>query len=244
VADVLRAVARRGADSLARARGQLLPPRSLLARTSSPSPSEFAAAGLVVLDCCRLGGLGPDDTMLDIGSGVGRVAIPLTRYLSPAGRYIGVDMWREGIDWCATTITPRFPNFTFRHLDLHHRQLNPTGSEPIDGTRLPFEDAIFDFAMLGAINHLTAAELLALLAEAGRVLRPGGTYVGTCFLVDEQSAALVPPAAAAVACDEPALHGALASGGLTLVELHRGSWRAGPAPLTYQDVVMARKVSS
>jgi SAM-dependent methyltransferase len=242
VGDVLRAVARRGADSVARYRGQLLPPRHLLARTSSPSRSEFTTAGLVVLDCCRLGGLRPDDRVLDIGSGVGRVAVPLTAHLTSRGVYTGVDMWREGVDWCTKTITPRFPNFTFRHLDLYHDDFNVSGTEPISAVRLPVEDGTEDFVILGAINHLLAPELQALVREAGRVLRPGGTYLGTWFVVDEDSRAVVPSAASAVACDRAVMEKTLGDGSLELRALHPGSWRAGPGSLTYQDVVIAAKV--
>lgn len=244
VADVLRGAARRGADSLARWRGELLPPRSLLARTSSPSRSEFTSAGVVVLGCCRLGGLGPDDRVLDIGSGVGRVAIPLTGYLSSMGTYTGVDMWRQGVDWCTEAITPRFPNFTFRHLDLHHDEFNPSGRTSITATSLPFDEGVFDFVILGAINHLIVAELRALVGEAGRVLRPGGTYVGTWFVFDERSRDLVPPAAVGVACDEATMRGALEAGSLDLRALHPGSWRAGDGALTSQDVVIATKVGT
>jgi SAM-dependent methyltransferase len=197
----------------------------------------------VALDCCRLGGLQPSDRILDVGSGVGRVAIPLTRYLSPAGSYVGVDMWRDGVDWCTSTITPRFPNFVFRHLDVHHDDFNPSGRVPITATRFHDEDATFDFVMLGAINHLTAAELQSLVAEAGRVLRPGGMYVGTWFVVDDHSRALLPGAASAVACSETELGGALAAGSLRLRALHPGSWRQKDGSLTYQDVVMAEKVA-
>jgi SAM-dependent methyltransferase len=243
VADVLRRVARRGADGLARWRGELVPPRALLVRTSSPSPSEFAAAGRVALDCCRLGGLRPDDRMLDIGSGVGRVAIPLTGFLSPAARYTGVDLWPEGVDWCTRTITPRFPNFVFRHLDLRHHELNPTGGGPITGARLPLDDATVDFVMLGAINHLVADELQALVGEAGRALRPGGTYVGTWFVVDRTTEALLPPAYRAVAGDDAALRGALAAGSLEISGFHPGSWRGDGGALTFQDLVVARKTA-
>jgi SAM-dependent methyltransferase len=244
MADIVRSVARRGVESLARRRGALLPPRRLLARTSSPTPAEFTAGGLVALECCRLGGLRPEDRILDIGSGVGRVAIPLTGYLGPDGAYTGVDMWRDGIDWCDKTITPRFPNFSFRHLDLRHDSLNASGSTPVEAVHLPMDNAVFDFVMLGAINHLTAPQLTALVTEAGRVLRPGGTYVGTWFIFDDRSRARLPPAAVRVACDDATMRAALAAGSLRLRSHYPGHWRGPDASSgfqTFQDVVIADK---
>jgi len=218
-----------------------VPPRRLLARTSSPLPWEFAAAGRVSLECCRLGGLRPGDRFLDIGSGVGRVAIPLTGYLASGGTYIGVDLWPEGIAWCTKTITPRFPNFTFRYLDLHHDDLNPSGHDPITDVRLPVDDGTVDFVMVVAINHLSAQELQALVREAGRVLRSGGTYVGTWFVVDDSTRAVLPSAYARVACDESVMGVTLASAHLDLRALHPGSWRGVEGTVSVQDVVIARK---
>jgi SAM-dependent methyltransferase/CelD/BcsL family acetyltransferase involved in cellulose biosynthesis len=240
-AEGLRTLARQGADVVARARGEILPPRRLLARTSSPSRWEFAAAGVTNLECCRQAGLRRDGSLLDIGSGVGRMALPLTGYLSAAGTYTGVDLWRDGVDWCTKAITPRFPGFTFRHLDLRHHDLNPSGSTPITAVRLPFDDGVFDVVTLVAINHLSADELLALVGEAGRVLRPGGTYVGTWFLVDETSEARLPAVYAAVACDEQTMDATLHRAGLRRRALHRGSWRGADGALSLQDVVIADK---
>ena len=53
------------------------------------------------------------DRVLDIGCGIGRLAIPLTSYLSENGSYEGFDIWPESIDWCRKAITPRFPRFRF-----------------------------------------------------------------------------------------------------------------------------------
>ncbi len=241
--DLLRAVARSGSDRLARWRGELLPPRELLARTSSPSRAEFASAGRVALDCCRRGGLAPDDRVLDIGSGVGRVAIPLTGYLSPVGTYTGVDLWPEGVEWCTRTITPRFPNFVFRHLDAHHPDLNPAGTGPLTAARLPADDASVDFVMMAAINHLSAPEIHALVREAGRVLRPAGTYVGTWFLVDDTTRDRLPGTYGRVASDEEALRRTLAAASLELRAIHRGSWCGTEAAESFQDVVIAGKVA-
>ena len=47
-----------------------------------------------------LGGLKPEHRVLDIGSGIGRVAIPLTEYLNEKGSYEGFDVVELGVNWC------------------------------------------------------------------------------------------------------------------------------------------------
>src|SRR5437870_5090469 len=61
---------------------------------------DFRAIGDEMLDLfVRVGGLRRTDRVLDIGSGIGRVAIPLTRYLDLSATYDGFDIVKRGIDW-------------------------------------------------------------------------------------------------------------------------------------------------
>jgi 2-polyprenyl-3-methyl-5-hydroxy-6-metoxy-1,4-benzoquinol methylase len=60
----------------------------------------------------RLGDLRPNERILDIGCGIGRMAVPLTQFLADDGRYTGIDIVRDGIGWCSRSITPTYPNFT------------------------------------------------------------------------------------------------------------------------------------
>jgi SAM-dependent methyltransferase len=49
-----------------------------------------------------------DSAVLDIGCGIGRMAVPFTNYLTPKGRYEGFDIVKVGIDWCTKNIHSRF----------------------------------------------------------------------------------------------------------------------------------------
>ncbi|ELY1979868.1 class I SAM-dependent methyltransferase [Flavobacterium psychrophilum] len=60
----------------------------------------------------------PQSSILDIGSGIGRMAIPFTNYLSTTGKYEGFDIVKIGIDWCTKNISSRFPNFNFKLIPL------------------------------------------------------------------------------------------------------------------------------
>jgi len=47
-----------------------------------------------------IGGVRPDDRVLDVGCGCGRMAVPFLNYMSDIGGYWGFDVSRDGIAWC------------------------------------------------------------------------------------------------------------------------------------------------
>ena len=57
--------------------------------------------------------------VLDIGCGVGRIAIPLTGYLGGGGQYDGFDVVPGGIAWCEKNISIPFPHFRFELADIY-----------------------------------------------------------------------------------------------------------------------------
>jgi SAM-dependent methyltransferase len=133
----------------------------------------------------RLGDLRTDDHVLDIGCGIGRMAVPLTQYLSEHGRYTGVDIVRDGIAWCDRTISVNYPNFEFRHLDLHHPLYNVGGRTNAANIRFPFPDGSFHFICLASVlTHIESAVLTNYAREIARLLAPGGRCFTTAFLVN------------------------------------------------------------
>jgi SAM-dependent methyltransferase len=170
-------------DLVDRVRGRrdpLVPPR----RLNFVGPGDFVLTGEEFFALFRRAGLKPVDDVLDVGSGIGRMAVPLAGWLE--GRYEGFDIVRDGIDWCRAAITARHPNFGFTHVDVHNGEYNPAGALRADEFGFPYDDASFDFAYLTSVfTHLLPPELTHYLAELGRVVRPGGTVFATYFLVDE-----------------------------------------------------------
>ena len=253
------AAARDLADSLRGRRDPLVPPRRLLGEDFS----EFERIGAEFLGhFTELGGLRPGDRVLDIGCGVGRMAVPLTRHLSASGSYEGFDVGPREVAWCRRAITPRHPGFRFRVLDVRNERYNPDGL-PAAEVRWPYADASFDFAIATSVfTHLRPADAAAYLAEAGRVLRPGGTLFSTWFLLDDEACASIAagrsyfsfahadgPAAAedphsfeaAVAYDLGWVSERHAASGLSIAERRVGEWSGAAEPLTWQDVVVARR---
>ncbi|WP_374307667.1 class I SAM-dependent methyltransferase [Dongia sp.] len=154
---------------------------------------DFLAIGCEFLrHFVELGGLRPQDRVLEIGCGIGRMALPLTQYLeAPAGHYSGFDVVAAGIDWCKQNIEPAYANFEFQHLDFNNQLYNPEGRLNEQGT-LPFADASVDFLfMTSVVTHLDPAYTTFYLREAARLLRPGGRLFVTAFVLDAANRSLV-----------------------------------------------------
>jgi SAM-dependent methyltransferase len=237
----LKAIARpvvwRMSDAITSVRGDLLPPRRLVSQV----PGNFKQVGKEFLGHFKtIGRLLPDESVLDIGCGPGRMAIPLTGYLSERGSYQGVDTWSEAVDWCSARITPRFGNFRFTSFDSKDRKdRNPKDG----GGTFPFVDEQFDFAMLCAISRLDETAFRNYVIDAGRVLRRGGVYFGTCFLsYDPPTPSLRPDTPEPpFVFSEHEIEEALTTAGLRIDSVHRGAWAGHPAPLSYQDIIVATK---
>lgn len=213
----------------------------------------------------RKGGLRPDAHVLDIGSGIGRMAVPLTQYLDPAkARYSGIDPVAGGVNWCQQYITSRYPNFEFRHIDIAHDLYNPKGAVSGLNLVLPFADKSFDFIiMTSVVTHLTSDEVKTYLDQISRVLAPGGKLFMTAFVVDDVAARdrhgkrdkrlaferhgngpcwFVPelPPLAAVGFENGFLDRALTGAKLTLETKSFGHWR-GIEGDHYQDLFIASR---
>ncbi|MBP2314240.1 class I SAM-dependent methyltransferase [Azospirillum soli] len=148
---------------------------------------DFRAIGAEFLrHFVRTGGLKPNHRVLEIGCGIGRMALPLTQYLESS--YDGVDIVEDGIQWCRETITPAYPEFRFQRLDVVNGLYNPGGAVQASKTTLPFPDAGHDFVILtSVVTHLRTEETARYAAEIARVLKPGGRCFLSLFLVDTRA---------------------------------------------------------
>ena len=118
-----------------------------------------------------IGGLRPEDRVLDVGCGIGRMAIPLTGFLRPPGEYHGFDIVPGGIEWCRARITTRHPHFHFHHLDVRNRHYNPSGTMTAEAVRFPFDDGRFDFVFLTSVfTHMLPPALETYVREIARML--------------------------------------------------------------------------
>ncbi len=209
-----------------------------------------------------LGGLRPNERVLDLGCGIGRMAVPLTRYLDERGSYEGFDIFPKGIAWCQENITPRYPNFRFRAADIHNKEYNPGGKFAASEYELPYDDASFDFVFLTSVfTHLLPDEVDNYLSQIRRVLAPGGRCLASFFLLNEESLGLLRSGSstidfkydfgkyrtknasipeAAVAYPEGFIKMLYSEHGLIIADpIHYGSWPGRKDFLSYQDIVIA-----
>lgn len=130
-----------------------------------------------------IGGLGQGDRVLDIGCGIGRMAVPLVDYLD-RGSYEGFDTSATMVKWCQRNITRTEPRFNFKVASIYNAKYNPFGTVPADQYSFPYEDDSFDFAFATSVfTHLGIDDASRYLAETARVLKPGGTAFFTFFLL-------------------------------------------------------------
>jgi SAM-dependent methyltransferase len=211
----------------------------------------------------RYGRLMPDEHVLDLGCGVGRMAVPLTQYLDPErGAYDGVDVVQPGIAWCSARITPVYPRFRFHHLDLAHSRYNPRGAVAVADAGLPFDDASFDFVTAtSVVTHLPPEDVIAYAREIARLLRPGGRCFLSLFLMNDAARRNLASGAgrpsfpatgegpdfyadpdvplAAVAYEEAALVKMFAEAGLTPAAAPAyGHWSGRTAGVSFQDLCL------
>src|SRR5262245_9589858 len=237
----------------------LLPPAHLrfyYYRTSNPEAYWRASANARTV--VTTFGLRPEHRLLDIGSGIGNLALGLIDYLR--GGYDGVEIHAEAVTWCQRSITPRHPHFHFHRADVSSVAYNPGGPTPASLYRFPFPDGSFDFVFLGSVfTHMLPDAFERYAHEIARMLAPDGICVASYFLLNDDTRAAIERGdsfmsfsvtdasglcrlhdravpEAAVALDEPFVRRVLADAGLRIQEVHRGRWWRGEPD--FQDVLV------
>jgi arsenite methyltransferase len=173
--------------------------------------------------------LHPGETVLDLGSGAGADALISARRVAPGGRAIGLDMTDE-------------------MLELARANAAAAGVENVEFVKgyledIPLPAASVDVVISNCVINL-AADKRVVLAEAARVLKPGGRFAVSDVIADEGMDDLTRAdmqqwtGCIAGALTEAEFRAALAAAGLVDVEIrptHRVHEHAGSA------IVRARK---
>lgn len=123
-----------------------------------------------------------------MGCGIGRTALALTTYLSTAGQYTGFDCVGFAIRWCQRTLGAKNANFRFIHSDIYNRQYNRKGRIDARQYAFPVQGGSVSFCLATSLfTHLLPGTTERYVSEVARVLRPGGRFLSTWFLLDEKT---------------------------------------------------------
>ncbi|MHC5112814.1 MAG: class I SAM-dependent methyltransferase [Planctomycetota bacterium] len=138
------------------------------------------------IDTIGGGYAGLDSDILDVGCGCGRFAAVLAGHphwsSAYRGRYTGIDVDREMIDWNRAHFPPE--QFHFICAADYSSVYNPDAPRDADpqDLRWPLDDETQDFAYsVSLFTHLLADDLERICRETYRVLRPGGLMQMTVF---------------------------------------------------------------
>ena len=121
--------------------------------------AQFEAFGQIQVDMLRFFGLGDHATLIDVGCGSGRTAIPLSR--THQGAYLGTDVVPDLVDFARESCSR--PGWRF---------------EVVNSLRIPAPDQSADMVcFFSVLTHLLHEQSYLYLEEAQRVLKPDGRIV-------------------------------------------------------------------
>ena len=237
--------------------------------TGSAAPDFTSRGDALVQSLAELAGMTPSSRVLDVGCGVGKLAIPMTRFLDANGRYEGLDIVPEGIEWCKKHIVGPHDNVHFTLADVYNKEYNPRGRvQPVD-YRFPYDDETFNVVILYSVfTHMLPDDVDRYVGEIARVLTADGHAFVSYYIINPESLRLMRSSGCAmqfkhnlgphwtrngkvpelgIAYNEGYIHDVYVKHGLSLPKFYGGNWcgRAGYWPdgsgFGDQDVLVARK---
>ena len=207
--------------------------------------------------------LQPNSKILDVGCGIGRLAVPLTKYLSKEGSYEGFDIVEFGINWCTKNISSKYPNFHFICVGLKNDLYNLDTQKEAKEFIFPYPENYFDSIVLTSVfTHMMPSDVKHYLKQIASVLKEGGKCLATFFIINKEVEMMMQSnqssfvfkysydgyflmhssvKEANVAFEENFLRSMISDSGLFIEAMYRGSWSNGSNALDFQDVVILSK---
>ena len=122
---------------------------------------DFELIGLLEREALIQFGLRRDSYLIDVGCGSGRLAVPLSTYMGPEGRYLGIDVVPDLLGYARNHVSR--PDWRF---------------EIAQGLTIPERSGRADMvSFYSVLTHLLHEHSYLYLQDAKRVLRPGGKIV-------------------------------------------------------------------
>lgn len=168
--------------------GLRLPPPSIRFCTTDWKKDEFfiKSASHEVNRLQKLTGLNENSTLLDIGSGQGRLPIGILATLGKIKAYFGVDVSMSSVEWCKRNISEYHPCFNFIFTDFQNPRYAPRGVPFRNPIQLPLADNSCDVIFLYSVfTHMDSDDVIAYLREIRRILKPKGRALFTVYVESE-----------------------------------------------------------
>ncbi len=240
-------------------RKSIVPPKGLIFTGSG----DYLAVGNKFLEYfIQYAGLMPHHRVLDVGCGIGRMAVPLTGYLHPEAQYGGFDIVRQGIRWCQKNITVAYPNFHFKYVDVTNDLYRLSGRDARQFS-FPYTNSEYDVALvISVFTHMVHKEVENYLVEIHRTLHQHGVLFATFFILNDISRSkmkersfrfdyadencyLMDPEvkSANVAYDESIIEDLIYRTGFTIRHRLYGTWSGrSESTLDFQDILVLEKL--
>lgn len=175
-------------DKITGKRHKYVPPRGYIYTGTPANSNHYIKQGNHQLELLKTEiNLQKNDSVLDIGSGIGRTAIALSYYLNASATYNGFDVVKQGIDWCNSKIAKDFKNFYFTYVPLFNDLYN-NSSLKAESFVFPYKDNTFDkIFSFSVFTHMQIEEIQNYFKEINRVLKNDGLAFSTFFLYNDKN---------------------------------------------------------
>ena len=121
-------------------------------------------------------GLTPGSTVVDLGCGIGRMAVHAIPFLVD-GHYIGTDIAPSMLERAQARIAPVIPDPPCRVSWV--KQVGTTFAVP--------DQSVDAFCAYSVFTHIEHEDAFNFLVDARRAVRPGGIFVFSCLPMDLQA---------------------------------------------------------
>jgi len=131
-------------------------------------------------------GLAKNSAVLELGCAHGRTMLGLIGYLKAPGRYEGLDVMAERVEFAQQHIHAVHSEFNFTFANVHNPKYNVSpGAVEAEQYRFPYPDCTFDVAYAASLfTHLLPPAVANYFRETRRTLKKGGKCLFSFFVLD------------------------------------------------------------
>lgn len=135
-----------------------------------------------------------DSRLLDFGCGIGRVTLSVLNHTPTVGHITGFDIMPQVISFCDANIATAFPRTSFEfiqgsndHYDQFVAAAGATGAKNPVQLKTEFASTFSGAYAFSVFTHVEKADFQLLLKLVGGLLKPGGEFLFTSFLLTPYS---------------------------------------------------------